>query len=112
MTKPVTKAVFRSASLDAGHHAEAPRLRTVTFGDVTVTGPEPPEAEVRKNAAKSSAALAQLAARLIRPGIELDPRKDVPLFWVDDDHPDKFVRQLNGKRELGVLENGEFRVTH
>lgn len=85
--------------------------RKVTFGSVTVMVRPPTEAEVRRNVEQSTEALARALKRLLRPGVRLYPKRGVPLYWRDEDHPGKFVRLLDGKRDLGVLENGDFKVT-
>jgi len=87
------------------------KLRRVKFGSVTVMVRTPTEAEVQRNVDRSTEALARGLERLVHPGIRLDPKPGVPLFYGDDDHPGKFVRLLDGKRDLGILEDGEFKVT-
>ena len=86
---------------------------TVRFGDVTVTGPRPSEDEVRRNAEASTAALKRALPFFLRPGVRIYPKKDVPLFWADEENPtDGFIRKLNGKIERGVVdEDGNFKVT-
>ena len=85
--------------------------RKVTFGSVTVMVRPPTKAEVQRNVEQSTAALERALKRLVRPGIRLYPKRGVPLYWGDDNHPGKFVRLLDGKHDLGILENGEFKVT-
>ncbi len=77
-------------------------MHTVRFGDVTVTGPQP-----------STAALKRALPFFLRPGIRIYPKKDVPLFWADEDNlPEGVIRKLNGKIERGVVdEDGNFKVT-
>jgi hypothetical protein len=87
------------------------KLRRVKFGSVTVMVRTPTEAEVQRNVDRSTEALARGLKRLLRPGVRLYPKRGVPLFYVDEDHPGKFVRLLDGKRDLGVLEDGDFKVT-
>jgi len=87
------------------------KLRRVKFGSVTVMVRTPTEAEVQRNVDRSTEALARGLERLIHPGIRLNPKPGVPLFYGDDNHPGKFVRLLDGKRDLGILENGDFKVT-
>lgn len=85
--------------------------RKVTFGSVSVMVRRPTKAEVQRNVEQSTAALERMLKRLLRPGFRLYPKRDVPYFWADENHPDKIVRLLNGKQQLGILENGEFKVT-
>jgi hypothetical protein len=83
----------------------------VKFGDVVVTAQRPSDAEIQRNAELSSAALARALPRLLRPGVRLYAKKDVPLYWVDPENPDGFIRKLNGKLQRGVLEDGQFKAT-
>ncbi|WP_312205249.1 hypothetical protein [Brevundimonas sp.] len=83
----------------------------VTFSGVTVIAPKPASADVKRNVAMSSEALERAKKRLMRPGVRLYARKDVPLYSADPDRPGVFIRELNGKTECGVLENGTFKVT-
>lgn len=85
--------------------------RKVTFGSVTVMVRTPTEDEVKRNVEQSTEALARALKRLIRPGFRLYPKRGVPYFWVDEEHPGKFVRLLDGKHDLGVVENGDFKIT-
>ncbi|WP_298965930.1 hypothetical protein [uncultured Methylobacterium sp.] len=85
-------------------------LTTTKFGNVTVTGAAPSAESVERSVRQSSEALARLGERLAKPGIRLRPKKNVPLFWIDDDDPDLFVRRLNGRIERGRLVDGVFRV--
>ena len=61
-------------------------MHTVRFGDVTVTGPRPSDEEVRRNVEASTAALKTRFAGLSPPGDRIYPKKDVPLFWADEDN--------------------------
>jgi hypothetical protein len=88
-------------------------MHTVRFGDVTVTGPRPSDEEVQRNVEASTAALKRALPFFLRPGIRIYPKKDVPLFWADEDNlPEGVIRKLNGKIERGVVdEDGNFKVT-
>jgi hypothetical protein len=88
-------------------------MHTVRFGDVTVTGPRPSDEEIQRNVEASTAALKRALPAFLRPGIRIYPKKDVPLFWADEDNPkDGVIRKLNGKIERGVVdEDGNFKVT-
>jgi hypothetical protein len=106
-TRARTEIVVRpDAKGNGGRH-------TVTFGDVTVTGPRPSDEEVQRNVEASTAALKRALPFFLRPGIRIYPKKDVPLFWADENNPkDGFIRKLNGKIERGVVdEDGNFKVT-
>lgn len=99
--KPVTQS--RRRRKQAGE-------RKVTFGSVTVTVRTPTEAEVQRNVEQSTQALARALKRVVKPSVRLYPKRGVPLYWGDEDHPGKFVRLLDGKHDLGVLENGKSKV--
>lgn len=71
---------------------------------------KPTAAEVKYNVAKGSSALDRLKNRLIRPGVRVYAKKDVPLYFADADQPGIYIRKLNGKLERGILENGAFKV--
>lgn len=87
------------------------KLRRIKFGSVTVVLRAPTEADVQRNIERSTEGLARGLKRLLRPGVRLYPKRGVPLFYADEHHPGKFIRLLDGKRELGVLEDGDFKVT-
>jgi hypothetical protein len=86
---------------------------TVTFGDVTITAQRPSDEEIQRNVDASTAALKRALPAFLRPGVRIYAKKDVPLFWADEDNPKEgFIRKLNGKIERGVLdEDGNFKVT-
>jgi hypothetical protein len=84
---------------------------TVRFGDVTITAKRPSDAEIQRNVEESSRALARALPRLARPGVRIYPKKDVPLYWCDQDDPNIFIRRLNGKTQRGVFEDGQFKAT-
>jgi hypothetical protein len=83
----------------------------IKFGDVVITARRPSEADIQRNVKLSSEALARVLPRLLRPGVRLYPKKDVPLYWADSEIPGGFVRKLNGKVQRGVLEDGQFKAT-
>jgi hypothetical protein len=87
------------------------KSRKVRFGSVTVTAPAPSSALVRHNITLSTQALERVAKRLARPGINLRPKKNVPLYSLDSDNPDVMIRKLNGKTERGAFIDGVFTVT-
>jgi hypothetical protein len=82
----------------------------IKFGDVVITAQRPSDAEIRRNAEESTAALARALPRLVRAGVRIYPKKDVPLYWADPDNSDGFIRKLNGKVQRGVLEDGQFKA--
>ena len=44
------------------------------------------------------------------PGVKLRARKGVPLFFADPARPGRIIRELDGKRESGVIENGTLKA--
>ncbi len=82
----------------------------VRIGGVYVTGDRSSAAEVKRAVAISTAKLEKLADKVAKPGVRIRAKRDVPLFSVDPDRPDRFVRKLNGRIDTGVLENGVFKV--
>jgi hypothetical protein len=83
---------------------------TVKFGGVTVVVPRPSSAQLKLNVAASTEALERVTKRLERPGVRLYAKKDVPLYSADPRRPGVYIRVLNGKTELGIVENGAFKV--
>jgi hypothetical protein len=85
---------------------------TVTFGDVTITAQRPSDEEIQRNVEASTAALKRALPAFLRPGVRIYPKKDVPLFWADDNDPNISIRKLNGKIERGIVdEDGQFKAT-
>jgi hypothetical protein len=85
---------------------------TIKFGDVTITAQRPSDAEIQRNVEASTAALKRALPAFLRPGVRIYPKKDVPLFWADEDNPGEgVIRKLNGKIERGVVdEDGQFKA--
>lgn len=86
------------------------KLRTIIFGDVTITCSEPGTEPIEANVAAGSLALARVAKRLAKPGVQIHRRANVPLYYIDPARPDLLVRELNGEIEYGILTDGEFKV--
>jgi hypothetical protein len=49
--------------------------------------------------------------KIIKPGVKIDVTKGVPLFYAESEHPGQIVRELDGKRAIGRLVNGKFRIS-
>ncbi len=93
-----------------GRDREGP-WEEIKFGDVVIKARRPGEADIRRSAEESTAALQRAFDRLRRPGVRIYPKKDVPLYWADPDNPDGIIRKLNGKIQHGVmLEDGQFQA--
>jgi hypothetical protein len=58
----------------------------------------------------SREAMKALGGRLLKPGVKLADRKGVPKFYADETDPALVVRELDGKRERGRFENGQFKA--
>jgi hypothetical protein len=82
----------------------------VKIGGVFVTGDKASAAQLKHSVELSSRMLDRLASKVVKPGVRLYAGKTVPLYSVDPDQPGRVVRKLNGKVDLGVLENGAFKV--
>jgi hypothetical protein len=80
----------------------------VKFGAVTIAAAQFDQKIAQCNVEKGQRALARAAKKLAQPGVSIRAAKDIPLYSVDETHPNQLVRKLNGKVEHGVLENGHF----
>ena len=85
--------------------------RTVTFGSVTVTGPEPTPEQRARNAAESEAALSRLKTGLAIPGVRIERKPGVPLVYANKHQPGTVIRELDGNKEVGTLaKDGTFKA--
>lgn len=82
----------------------------ISIGALTILVPRPTKAQVDENVRRSTEALGRALSRLTRPGIRLRPKRGVPLFQVDEDDPDILIRDLDGRRQRGVFQDGEFQA--
>lgn len=92
----------------AGTHTAQQRI---SIGNLTLVVPRPTKTEVQENVRRSTEALGRALVRLTRPGIRLRPKRGIPLFQVDENDPDVFIRDLDGKRDRGRFQDGEFKVS-
>ena len=101
-----------SKRLTSRHTVASIRMvrQRISIGNLTLIVPRPTKAQVQENARQSTEALARALTRLTRPGIRLRPKRGIPLFQVDENDPDILIRDLDGKRERGTLQDGEFKV--
>lgn len=113
----MTKATIESRSSRGGTNVivtkvskTGRRLGTVKFGDVTIKGALPSKSIVSANVALSTVALERVVKKLVKPGVVLRPKKDVPRFSAVEDEPGVFLRRLNGVEQRGRVVNGEFEV--
>lgn len=90
--------------------AKAERATTVKFGNVTIKGSRPSREVIKTNVERSSKALERVSKKLMSPGINLRPKRDVPRFFAADGEYGVFIRRLNGVTERGRLVDGIFQV--
>jgi len=83
----------------------------VKFGTVVVHVRSLDKTQVLSNVEYSTKALERSKSKLMKSGVTIRKRKDVPLYYMDESDSGKFIRKLNGRVERGVLENGVFKVT-
>ena len=87
------------------------KVGTLRFGSVEIKAALPGPAEFQQNIIQGREALSRATSSLTKPGVKLKRTKGVPLYAIDPDRPDLLVRNLDGKREHGVFEGGQFKVT-
>lgn len=104
------KVVSAEGKRSARRHSAKHGKLTVTFGEVSVLVTEPTEEAVQKGVRASVRVIRDLGRRLLIPGVEIKRVRDVPVFTVDPQNPNRVIRQLNGKSEVGHFVRGEFRV--
>jgi len=83
---------------------------TVRFGSTSIVINEQKNLNEKRNIKAGQSGLARALKKIIDPGVKIDVVRGVPLFHADPIHPGKIIRELNGKRESGVLVNGQFKV--
>lgn len=82
----------------------------IKFGSVTITGKKPTAAVVTQNVKISTEALERVGKWLIKPGVMIRRKKDVPQYSVAEGETGVFIRRLNGRTDRGRLVNGVFKV--
>jgi len=105
---PASDAVRPASSLRTAN-LRVPKQH-IRIGNLTLVVPSPTKTQLQENVRQSTEALARALTRLTRPGIRLRPKRGIPLFQVDENDPDILIRDLDGKRERGTLQDGEFKV--
>ena len=98
---PLGKMVVR------GQHGEVQFV--YTFGGAQLSSARDPR-DSMETFEQSRKAMQELIRRIQRPGIRLPDRKGVPKFYADENNPRVIVRELDGKRERGTFENGQFKA--
>lgn len=80
-----------------------------TFGGAQLSSARDPQ-DSKDTFEQSRKAMEEFGRRIVRPGIRLPDRKGVPKFYADEVNPKVIVRELDGKRERGTFENGQFKA--
>jgi hypothetical protein len=106
----VTTSLKTSGGAAAGLSPKKPKRVRVKIGGVFVSSDKASAAAVKRGVELSNTALERLTTTITKPGIKLGRRPGIPLYFADSGRPDRLVRKLNGKIELGVLEDGKFKV--
>ncbi len=86
-------------------------LTTVTFGSVTVMVELPSAEVIKQNIRDGQLAFARARKAFITKGVKLDVPKGTPLYQAHSNNPKFLLRNIDGKVEQGILENGKFKVT-
>jgi hypothetical protein len=79
-------------TIDARVEAGGGRDGRIRFGSVEVVAPKP------------------ALGRLTTPGVELKRRKGIAFYAIDPERSDRLIRTIDGRRDRGVFENGQFKV--
>jgi hypothetical protein len=90
--------------------SSGPRKSKIKFGSVTITGKKPNAAVLTRNVKRSTEALERVGKRLIKPGVTIRPKKNVPQYSVAEGETGVFIRRLNGRTDRGRLVGGVFQV--
>ena len=85
-------------------------LITITFGSVTIrTKPADPEV-IKKNIIEGQKAFARALEAFKTKGVKLNVPKGTALYHANPNNPNLLIRNIDGKIDQGVFENGQFRV--
>jgi hypothetical protein len=88
----------------------APRNWKIKIGSVTISASKPNAAAVTRNVERSTEALERVGKRLVKPGVTIRRKKDVPQYSVAEGETSVFIRRLNGRTERGRLVKGVFQL--
>ena len=83
---------------------------SITFGAVTVETMRPPERVLRANIKAGQEALRRAKKAIISPGVVLQRKRGIPLYYGCDTDPSLIIQELDGKKSLGTFSGGRFRV--
>ena len=81
----------------------------ISFGEVTLRAPRASDERRALGVSEGRRAMKAFAeAILALPGIELQRKPGVPLFYLDKQYPALLIRELDGIKQRGRLEDGHF----
>jgi hypothetical protein len=103
-------ASFTSHGLDRDVWKLTSKGKIVTIGSWKVRADPLSVDEAKSRVAASNTALKRMKWSLATSGVHLARRKGVPLYHADPEHPDFLIRELDGRRERGLLIDGKFRA--
>jgi hypothetical protein len=85
------------------------KKRIIKFGNVTVVADPLSKSEIKRNVKAGQRALARALKAIITPGVDVKLPSGVPLYRADSEKRGHIIRELDGKSESGVIENGKFK---
>lgn len=83
---------------------------TVTFGSVTIRTERPSPEVITKNIVDGQMAFARAIEAFKTKGVKLNVFKGTALYQANPNNPELLIRNIDGKIDQGVFENGQFRV--
>lgn len=86
-------------------------LSAVTFGSVTIMAERPSAEVIKQNILQGQRALARAQAALITKGVKLNVREGIPLYQAHPNDPRFLLRNIDGKIEQGIFQDGQFVTT-
>lgn len=86
-------------------------LSAVTFGSVTILVERPSPEEIKKNILNGQIALARAKKAFMTKGVKLKVREGTPLYQATPNNPRFLLRNIDGKIDQGIFEDGQFKVT-
>jgi hypothetical protein len=86
------------------------QLITVTCGSVTIRTERPTPEAIKKNIVEGQKAFARAIEAFKTKGVKLNVSKGTALYQANPNNPALLIRNIDGKIDQGVFENGQFRV--
>lgn len=84
--------------------------RTIAFGRVEVEAEPADPRAFAINVRAGQDVMERAVKRLSTAGVRFQKKRGVASYRADPKNPDQVIRDLMGKAEVGVFENGEFKV--